>query len=73
MILLPLKEKRREQALAAGRLPLVGGAERLGGVLDQQDVVALADLGQGVVVATLAVQVDGDARRERGRPGGDDP
>ena len=36
--------------------PPVGGAEGLGGVLDQRDLVAGADLGDGVHVRPLAVE-----------------
>ena len=42
MILLPLKERRRRCARTTRPAGRVGGAQRLGGVLDQRDAVALA-------------------------------
>ena len=69
MILLPLKENA---ATRPGRRPAspVGRAQRLGGVLDERDVVALADPVEAVVVAALAVQVDGEHGRDAGAAGG---
>ena len=48
--------------------PLVGGAEGLGGVLDERDLVAGADLDDGVHVRRLAVGVDGDDGLGLGAP-----
>ena len=60
MILLPLNENAASSALAPGRPPGVGRTERLGRVLEQEDLVAVADGPQRVVVAALAVEVDGE-------------
>ena len=58
MILLPLNENAASDALAAGRRAPVGGPERLGRVLEEQDVVPVAHLADHVVVAALTVEVD---------------
>ena len=68
IILLPLNEKTARSPCAAGRLAAVGRAERLGGVLDERDAVLGAERADRVVVAALAVEVDGDDRAgSRGR------
>jgi len=53
-----------ELALAAcGRVP-EQGSKRLGGVLDERHFPVGADRAQGVVIAALAVEIDGDHRAD---------
>ena len=66
MILLPLKENAASAPwLPAGAPRYVAPSDSVG-VLDQHDLVAGADVLQRVVVAALAVQVDGDHGADRG-------
>ena len=74
MILLPLNEKAGKRSLRTRGRASVRRPERLGGVLDEYDLVARADLAERVVVAALAVQVDRDHRADttsRSAPAGD--
>ena len=64
--LVAVEGERGQRALAPGRRSAVRRAERLGRVLDQHGLVAGADVPQRVVVAALAVQVDGDHGADRG-------
>ena len=64
--LVPVEGEGRERSLAAGRSPAVGRTERLRGILDERDVVPGADLGEGLVVAALTVQIDCDDRADPG-------
>ena len=70
MILLPLNEKTPARAERAGRPAAVGGAQGLGGVLDQGDPVLVAQGGRARRSRRLPVEVDGDhGGREPARPG----
>ena len=51
-----------ERRLRARALPAVGGTERLGGVLDQDDVVPRAHVDERVVVAAPPVEIDRNHR-----------
>ena len=62
MILLPLKEKTAVWPKRAGRTEPVHGAERLGGVLHERDLVTPARGDDALVVGALPVEVDGDDR-----------
>ena len=62
MILLPLNDSAASGACEPERSPAVGGTERLGRVLDQDDVVPRAHVGERVVVAAPPVEIDRDHR-----------
>ena len=66
MILLPLKENAASAPCPPAGAPAVGRAERLGGVLHERDAVTLADLAERLVVAALAVEVDGEHGADAG-------
>ena len=63
MILLPLNENAASGAWRP-RAPRGRSRRGLGRVLDEYDLVPLADGGDRVVVAALAVEVDGDHRAD---------
>ena len=62
--LVAVERERPHRSLSTGGHPAVGRAERLRGVLNQRHLVACADLGERLVVAALAVEVDSEHRAD---------
>ena len=68
MILLPLKEKTPMTPKIPGGPAPIGGAQRLGRVLDHRDPMTGADPQDASVVGALAVEVDHYHRLRQAAP-----